>query len=84
MTEAESKDKGMGKMSEPTPKSKIAKSVPAISPPTDSMTMFTKLIQNQENILHKLASMEIKNITLYHYLHNRDVALRETLMSLSP
>ncbi|KAK8597101.1 hypothetical protein V6N12_065577 [Hibiscus sabdariffa] len=51
--------------------------------PTDFVALLTKVIQNQEVILHKLARLESKNIMLWHYLNNWDVAIRETLVSLS-
>ncbi|KAK8559312.1 hypothetical protein V6N12_042591 [Hibiscus sabdariffa] len=56
-----------------TPKPRAAKSMPATLMPIDSVATLTKVIQYQEAILHKLARLESKNITLWHYLNSRDV-----------
>ncbi|KAK8556417.1 hypothetical protein V6N12_002819 [Hibiscus sabdariffa] len=58
LTRVESKDKGKGKVSEPTPKSKATKFVLVTAMLASSMTLLSKVIQNQEDILHKLARLE--------------------------
>ncbi|KAK8557673.1 hypothetical protein V6N12_009902 [Hibiscus sabdariffa] len=80
LTSAKTKEKGKEK--ESTPKLRATIYVPTM--PTDSVTMLTEVIQNQEVILHKLARLESKNITLWQHSNNRDVAIRETLVCLSP
>ncbi|KAK8972981.1 hypothetical protein V6N11_013849 [Hibiscus sabdariffa] len=50
---AESKDEGKGKVKEATLKPRAAKTVPTTSMSNDSMALLSKIIQNQETILHR-------------------------------
>ncbi|KAK8980606.1 hypothetical protein V6N11_063206 [Hibiscus sabdariffa] len=80
LTEAESKDKGKGKVKETTPKPRAARDLFA----NRSIVIASKNHSKPRGYLRKVGKNGDQEHHALHYLHNWDIALRETLLSLSP
>ncbi|KAK9044518.1 hypothetical protein V6N11_058418 [Hibiscus sabdariffa] len=80
LTEVESKDKGKGKVKETTPKPRVVSDLYA----NRFVGIASKNHSKPRGYLTKVGKNGDQEHYALHYLHNWNIALRETLLSLSP